>query len=503
MALNFGDLFLRVTGDVAQMDTEARQKKVDDRLDELKEQKAFYRRLAESRFANDEALYTDELKRIASVKSIYNDIAARGLNADDAALEIASKTIPDFGKLDYSIQTRYLSNIKSGFKENPNGEGFTFTHGGMNFDKPNIEDYYKGDQYWANLADEIRTGTKTKLGEQFSSLIGQNKKDVKPEEYLNSIKDVKRMQIKDDIAPEEYTSSGKLDTSANVYDAVATLTPSPSLRPDERKKLLGEYFQIATVNTSSNKESVANTLESFLPGEELKDYFTFTDGGVIGKNQNAKVLLDQGLSIYNQSVREVFESIYAQGGSREAQFTLFTPELIMETFKQNLSERLFFAPPGTIEVAGTPYDTEVVFILPADIVNSAKNKGISTGKLMEIVGEKGGYIINEGEENEERVMFSAPKGSQKDTNILQSGINEYLKDYIKQAEGIDVSMSGITIRGDLVSFNQDLDLGGGVVVPKGPYNLQRFIEILEKENIPLDKLPKELREAIEQIKAGS
>ena len=32
MALNFGDLFLRVTGDVAQMDTEARQKKVDDRL---------------------------------------------------------------------------------------------------------------------------------------------------------------------------------------------------------------------------------------------------------------------------------------------------------------------------------------------------------------------------------------------------------------------------------------------------------------------------------------
>ena len=47
MALNFGDLFLRVTGDVAQMDTEARQKKVDDRLDELKEQKAFYRRLAE------------------------------------------------------------------------------------------------------------------------------------------------------------------------------------------------------------------------------------------------------------------------------------------------------------------------------------------------------------------------------------------------------------------------------------------------------------------------
>ena len=42
-------------------------------------------------------------------------------------------------------------------------------------------------------------------------------------------------------------------------------------------------------------------------------------------------------------------------------------------------------------------------------------------------------------------------------------------------------MSGITIRGDLVSFNQDLDLGGGVVVPKGPYNLQKFIEILEKK----------------------
>jgi hypothetical protein len=233
MALNFGDLFLRVTGDVAQMDTEARQKKVDDRLDELKEQKAFYRRLAESRFANDEALYTDELKRIASVKSIYNDIAARGLNADDAALEIATKTIPDFGKLDYSIQTRYLSNIKSGFKENPDGEGFIFTHGGMNYDQPNIEDYYKGDEYWANLADDIEKGTKTKLGEQFSSLIGSKKKDIKPEAYLNSIENVKRMEVKEDIAPESYTSSGKLDTSANVYDAVATLTPSPSLRPDE------------------------------------------------------------------------------------------------------------------------------------------------------------------------------------------------------------------------------------------------------------------------------
>ena len=36
MALNFGDLALLTAGDVAKMDTEARQKKIDDRLDELK-----------------------------------------------------------------------------------------------------------------------------------------------------------------------------------------------------------------------------------------------------------------------------------------------------------------------------------------------------------------------------------------------------------------------------------------------------------------------------------
>ena len=89
MALNFGDLALLTAGDVAKMDTEARQKKIDDRLDELKENKAFYQRLAESRFATDEAAYQEELKSIRSLSSVYNEISEQGLDADAAADRIA------------------------------------------------------------------------------------------------------------------------------------------------------------------------------------------------------------------------------------------------------------------------------------------------------------------------------------------------------------------------------------------------------------------------------
>ena len=75
MALNFGDLALLTAGDVAKMDTEARQKKIDDRLDELESKEQWrdivalvqeYKEWSDDDDLEFEMIWMDRIKTITS-----------------------------------------------------------------------------------------------------------------------------------------------------------------------------------------------------------------------------------------------------------------------------------------------------------------------------------------------------------------------------------------------------------------------------------------------------
>ena len=413
MALNFGDLALLTAGDVAKMDTEARQKKIDDRLDELKENKAFYQRLAESRFATDEAAYQEELKSIRSLQSVYNEISEQGLDADAAADRIAiAKYGQSYLDAEYFQKNRMKNDIKKEFVEKEGG-GFEFNHRGIMFDAPKIEDYYKGPEYWAKLADEIESGTRTKLGQQFSNLIGKDKKDVKPDDYLKNIEDMKRMEIKDDIAPEVYTSTGKFNSVADSEDFITTLVPSEKLLTDANANfVISEYKNaISSANTNTQMKNIADGISSRL-GEGLEEgLFKFEDGVIVGVNQNGQRVLEESKILYNETVEEVFRLIYSKDGAKlspfaasilgdiEGNFQKMGMDAINKVFFAKLDNQLAVYGPGGIDVGWSANNTTVAMIIPTDILKAAEENNISKDQLIKIAAINEGYeyVNQEGE----------------------------------------------------------------------------------------------------------
>ena len=213
------------------------------------------------------------------------------------------------------------NDIKKGFVEKEGG-GFEFNHRGIMFDAPKIEDYYKGPEYWAKLADEIESGTRTKLGQQFSNLIGKDKKDVKPDDYFKNIEDMKRMEIKDDIAPEVYTSTEKFNSVADSEDLITTLVPSEKLLTDANAEfVISEYKNaISSANTNTQMKNIADGISSRLGTGLEEGLFSFDNGVVVGVNQNGQRVLEESKILFNETVEEVFTLIYSENGAKLSPF---------------------------------------------------------------------------------------------------------------------------------------------------------------------------------------
>ena len=517
MALNFGDLALLTAGDVAKMDTEARQKKIDDRLDELKENKAFYQRLAESRFATDEAAYQEELKSIRSLSSVYNEISEQGLDADAAADRIAiAKYGQSYLDAEYFQKNRMKNDIKKGFIEKDDGS-FEFNHRGIMFDAPKIEDYYKGPEYWAKLADEIESGTKTKLGEQFSNLIGKDKKDVKPNDYLKNIEDMKRMEIKDEIAPEVYTSKGKFDSISDSEDFITTLIPSNRLLTDKNAEfVISEYKNaISSSNTNTQMKNIADGISSRLGTGLEEGLFEFADNGaVIGVNQNGQRVLEEAKMLYNETVEEVFKLIYSQDGAKlspfaasilgdiEGNFQKMGMDAINKVFFAKLDNQLAVYGKGGIDVGWSANNATVAMIIPTDILKAAEENNISKQQLIQIASINEGYeYVNEEGETVKVDGLAIDKTTAKDTVKVRSIVQNYMKDYIENVGVQEIKIADaftVVEDGTALTFKKEIQIGDDKFLPGFQYKIEDILQLINRGDISRDDIPAELLAVIDK-----
>ena len=516
MALNFGDLALLTVGDVAKMDTEARQKKIDDRLDELKENKAFYQRLAESRFATDEAAYQEELKSIRSLSSVYNEISEQGLDADAAADRIAiAKYGQSYLDAEYFQKNRMKNDIKKGFVEKEGG-GFEFNHRGIMFDAPKIEDYYKGPEYWAKLADEIESGTRTKLGEQFSNLIGKDKKDVKPDAYLKNIEDMKRMEIKDEIAPEVYNSTGKFNSVADSEDFITTLVPSEKLLTDANANfVISEYKNaISSANTYTHMKNIADGISSRL-GEGLEEgLFKFEDGVLVGVNQNGQRVLEEAKILYNETVEEVFTLIYSQNGAKaspfaasilgdiEGNFQKMGMDAINKVFFAKLDNQLAVYGKGGIDVAWSANNATVAMIIPTDILKAAEENNISKDQLIKVASINEGYeYVNQEGETVKVDGLVIDSETSKDTVKVRSIVQNYMKDYIENVGVQEMKIADaftVVDNGKALTFKKEIQIGDDKFLPGFQYKIEDILKLIERGDIRREDIPAEILAVIDK-----
>ena len=516
MALNFGDLALLTAGDVAKMDTEARQKKIDDRLDELKENKAFYQRLAESRFATDEAAYQEELKSIRSLQSVYNEISEQGLDADAAADRIAiAKYGQSYLDAEYFQKNRMKNDIKKGFVEKEGG-GFEFNHRGIMFDAPKIEDYYKGPEYWAKLADEIESGTRTKLGEQFSNLIGKDKKDVKPDDYLKNIENMKRMEIKDEIAPEVYTSTGKFNSVADSENLITTLIPSEKLLTDKNAEfVVSEYKNaISSANTNTQMKNIADAISSRL-GEGLEEgLFRFDEGVVVGVNQNGERVLEESKILFNETVEEVFTLIYSENGAElspfaasilgdiEGNFQKMGMDAINKVFFAKLDNQLAVYGKGGIDVAWSANNATVAMIIPTDILKAAEENNISKDQLIKIASINEGYeYVNQEGETVKVDGLTIDKSTAKDTVKVRSIVQNYMRDYIENVGVQEMKIADaftVVDDGKALTFKKEIQIGDDKFLPGFQYKIDDILKLIERGDIRREDIPAELLAVIDK-----
>lgn len=516
MALNFGDLALLTAGDVAKMDTESRQKKIDDRLDELKENKLFYQRLAESRFATDEAAYQEELKSIRSLSSVYNEISEQGLDADAAADRIAiAKYGQSYLDAEYFQKNRMKNDIKKGFTKKDDGS-FEFNHRGIMFDAPKIEDYYKGPEYWAKLADEIESGTRTKLGEQFSNLIGKDKKDVNPNDYLKNIENMKRMEIKDEIAPEVYNSKGKFDSISDSEDFITTLIPSDKLLTDDNATfVVSEYKNaISSSNTNTQMKNIADAIESRL-GEGLEEgLFKFEDGVLISLNQNGQRVLEESKILFNETVEEVFTLIYSKDGAKlspfaasilgdiEGNFQKMGMDAINKVFFAKLDNQLAVYGPGGIDVGWSANNTTVAMIIPTDILKAAEENNISKQQLIQIASINEGYeYVNEEGETVKVDGLAIDKTTAKDTVKVRSIVQNYMRDYIKNVGVQEMKIADaftVVEDGTALTFKKEIQIGDDKFLPGFQYKIEDILQLINRGDISRDDIPAELLAVIDK-----
>ena len=517
MALNFGDLALLTAGDVAKMDTEARQKKIDDRLDELKENKAFYQRLAESRFATDEAAYQEELKSIRSLSSVYNEISEQGLDADAAADRIAiAKYGQSYLDAEYFQKNRMKNDIKKGFTKKDDGS-FEFNHRGIMFDAPKIEDYYKGPEYWAKLADEIESGTKTKLGEQFSNLIGKDKKDVNPNDYLKNIEDMKRMEIKEEIAPEVYTSKGKFDSISDSEDFITTLIPSEKLLTDKNAEfVISEYKNaLSSSNTNTQMKNIADGISSRLGTGLEEGLFEFADNGaVIGVNQNGQRVLEEAKILYNETVEEVFKLIYSQNGAElspfaasilgdiEGNFQKMGMDAINKVFFAKLDNQLAVYGKGGIDVGWSANNATVAMIIPTDILKAAEENNISKEQLIQIASINEGYeYVNQEGETVKVDGLVIDKTTAKDTVKVRSIVQNYMKDYINNVGVQEIKIADaftVVEDGTALTFKKEIQIGDDKFLPGFQYKIDDILKLIERGDIRREDIPAELLAVIDK-----
>ena len=315
-----GISFLEGLGYVAQgaveKDEQIRQEKLQARMEEMKENRAFYREQAKTRYAVDLAEYQEESKKVKGIQAALANIKSanggKGMGKYDAALTLIKadeKEMAFFNALPDAQKTAYVMQKTNTFEDitNDAGEvtGFKVNYALPTLTSPQEADYRKGPEFWNDYAEEIRQGTDGPLSKQVKKLLGR-KADASNvvKEDLN----VKGTQVVGDFGTEEVISNNT-STSDLLTASTGAFAYSWTDKTDP------EYIEFNTVmdnykniRTDKNKANVVAAPILALDKESLKNLQTTEDGTVMADG-DAAFLYGQTADLYNASNTFLKDSI--------------------------------------------------------------------------------------------------------------------------------------------------------------------------------------------------
>lgn len=316
MGINFLEGLGYVAQGAIQKDDEIRQEKLATRMEEMKENRAFYREQAKTRYAVDLAEYQDQSKKMQSIQSALANIKSanggKGMSKYDAALTLIKsdeKEMAFFNALPDTQKTAYVMQKTNTFSDvvGDDGEvtGFQVNYSLPKLTSPNEADYRKGPEFWNDYAEEIRQGTDGPLSKQVKKLLGR---EADAANVVSEDLNVKGTQVVGDFGTEEVISNNT-STSDLLTASTGAFAYSWTDKTDP------EYIEFNTVmdnykniRTDKNKANVVAAPILALDKESLKNLQTTEDGTVMADG-DAAFLYGQTADLYNASNTFLKDSI--------------------------------------------------------------------------------------------------------------------------------------------------------------------------------------------------
>ena len=411
-----GISFLEGLGYVAQgaveKDEQIRQEKLQARMEEMKENRAFYREQAKTRYAVDLAEYQEESKKVKGIQAALANIKSanggKGMGKYDAALTLIKadeKEMAFFNSLPDAQKTAYVMQKTNTFEDitNDAGEvtGFKVNYALPTLTSPQEADYRKGPEFWNDYAEEIRQGTDGPLSKQVKKLLGR---EADASNVVKEDLNVKGTQVVGDFGTEEVISN-----NTSTSDLLTTSTGAFAYSWTDKTD--PEYIEFNTVidnykniRTDKNKANVVAAPILALDKESLKGLTTTEDGTVMADG-DAAFLFGQTADLYNASNTFLKDSIvYAdssvpflkkntRAGNVENHSKIFKSQWNARTITLDNDRMAYFG--GTIDgkyVIGTDILPLMVDENLNPIFYSDEVKSIIEQKVNEYIYDKEGSI---------------------------------------------------------------------------------------------------------------
>jgi len=322
MGLNWLDVTGNLVVGAIDKNEQYRREELEASMEELKQNKEFYRALATTRYSKDlDRYYTEKEKydnQVSTYEKIQSANGGKGMSKKSAAYNIImsdselSKLWIAAGDSKYGQRTRndLLSQVMSGFKDTmgqikvgekavgPGGQekedimkegvtGWEFSHPELNIQAPKKADYYKGDEFWTGLRKEIESESQGPLTKEFIKLFGWKNKDKSEAaaDMVDSIEDIKGTEIKEMIMADG-KSVPKKYSSSNVSTQMDDLTQK---LPED------QWWYIDSDDVPSVLKSIKNSYTGALTNDAKKKILS-----------EFAVMSDKSLSFYGDMVQGEF-----------------------------------------------------------------------------------------------------------------------------------------------------------------------------------------------------
>ena len=318
MALNWLDVAGNLAVGAIDKNEQYRQEELKTAMEELKQNKEFYRALATTRYSKDLDTYYKEKEKYDNKVAVYEKIQSanggKGMSKKSAAYQIIMSD-PEWSKLwvaagdsKYGQRTRndLLSQVMSGFKdtmgqvkvgekasgpamqlkEDVMGEGVTgweLSHPELKIQTPKEADYFKGDEFWTGLRKEIENNSQGPLTQEFIKLFGWKNKDKSEAaaDMVASIDDIKGTEIKSMVMADG-KSVPKTYKSSNLSTEMTDL----NLANKEDK-----WWYVSSDDVPSELKSIKNSYTGALTNDAKKKILS-----------EFAVMSDKSLSFYGDMI---------------------------------------------------------------------------------------------------------------------------------------------------------------------------------------------------------